>query len=406
MHMDNKIALVSELTHFIDQTPVIDGHEHLFHPRQRVQNQTGFYDLTHYVTSDLISAGMDTQKPMRETFWTHFPHVRHTGYGRMMTIMARELYGIECLDETSAGQIDAAVRAHSKDIETARRWYETVFKRCNIVCALKVMDDCIDPDPVIKLIGYLDYYMKREHILYFLDTVSDRPHTLDAYIQWMRENLKKLAAKGMLAGKFALPYWHTLSMVDYDRVQAEAEFSGSGQHNPHFEAFVFHQLVDALGDMGLPVQCHTGHVEPSATNMAAHDLSWCDPGAMGAFAWRHPKTKIILLHTGFPYRDQWLSIIKSTPNLYADFSWAYVISPVMAQETLRLAVDMLPTNKLIGFGGDAMHVEAMAGHWFIARQAISQAFARMVTEGVIDLSDAQRIIRAMLHDNPKRIYSV
>ena len=77
----------------------------------------------------------------------------------------------------------------------------------------------------------------------------------------------------------------------------------------------------------------------------------------------------------------------------------------MVENTLDEWLDTVPTNKIIGFGGDMQtlpqHAVAMLD---IARQTLSRVLARRIERGRMDLPGAQRILEDWLYNNPARIY--
>jgi predicted TIM-barrel fold metal-dependent hydrolase len=158
--------------------------------------------------------------------------------------------------------------------------------------------------------------------------------------------------------------------------------------------------------MDIPIQCHTGHVEPLSANMLTQQLHFCDPSFIAPFARKHPHARIVLLHTGFPYQNEYLSIVKNTPNLFADFSWVYMISPTLAGQTLKMAVDMIPSSKIIGFGGDCCQMEALYAHCMMARKVLTSAFSEMTQDGTLTLDAAETFLSQILFENPKRIYQL
>src|SRR6185295_16016232 len=115
----------SELTQYIQQTPLCDTHEHL-------RKETEYIDegpdlllnlFGNYVSADLVVAGASqaavdilldkTYPDMRARFegiHQAWAAVRHTGYGQAVRIIARELYGLE---EITADSLEAALPNHA-----------------------------------------------------------------------------------------------------------------------------------------------------------------------------------------------------------------------------------------------------------------------------------------------------
>lgn len=396
----------SELFNYICELPVIDCHEHLLYPHQRVEEKTGFYDLLHYIQSDMISSGNIQAKPQNASeFMLGYQSIRSTAYGRMVKIFAKDLYGITEINERTILKLDDQVHSHSANLDCAKKWYTTVFEKMNIKAALSVDDGSFTQDEVIRPIVYLDFFLRRSQIVYFRNKYKNQSNQLEDYITYIMDFLKRNREKGMVAGKFGTPYWHSLEMIEYDERQAKIEYERDSEENPHFESYVFHQILSAFEEMDIPIQFHTGHVEPSAADLTKYQLGWSNPSCFGAYAMQYPRLKFILLHTGFPFQYEYLSLIKNYSNLYADFSWIYIISPTIAGETLIKAIEMIPINKIIGFGGDCIHIEAVYAHLVLARKVIASAFSEMIQNGYLSIETAKYNARKLLYENPRDIYT-
>jgi hypothetical protein len=87
-------------------------------------------------------------------------------------------------------------------------------------------------------------------------------------------------------------------------------------------------------------------------------------------------------------------------------SWIHIISPFGARLDLREWLEMVPTNKIIAFGDDLAHVEAVYGHAQMARDNFSHVLAQMIQERRLSESEAVDVARAAFHDNPAHIYNL
>ena len=87
-----------------------------------------------------------------------------------------------------------------------------------------------------------------------------------------------------------------------------------------------------------------------------------------------------------------------------NMAWTYLISQRFAYDALDEMLEMLPDNKVFGFGGDYYVIEKVFGHLCMARETIARVLAKRVTERTMTLSRALEIGRKMLYDNPKEFY--
>jgi len=103
------MEVYEEILDYIRQIPVIDTHEHLVHSEDLLQGRDDVLQefLLHYMSSDLISSGLesktlevarDRNRDLLER-WTliepHWEFCRHTGYGRVLDYSVREIHGID-----------------------------------------------------------------------------------------------------------------------------------------------------------------------------------------------------------------------------------------------------------------------------------------------------------------------
>jgi hypothetical protein len=70
-------------------------------------------------------------------------------------------------------------------------------------------------------------------------------------------------------------------------------------------------------------------------------------------------------------------------------------------------MDMVPTNKIVGFGGDVgAGPYKVYGALCLARENIARALAARIRRREMSERRALDVCRAWLYDNPKRIYGL
>jgi predicted TIM-barrel fold metal-dependent hydrolase len=113
-----------------------------------------------------------------------------------------------------------------------------------------------------------------------------------------------------------------------------------------------------------------------------------------------------LFHTGYPYHLELGVLCKMFPNVYADMCWVHIISPVAARNILSEWLELFPYTKINGFGGDYCLVDGVYGHQYLARRNIAAVLSEKVEDGLFSVEEACRIGKAILHDNPVRIFGL
>ena len=97
---------------------------------------------------------------------------------------------------------------------------------------------------------------------------------------------------------------------------------------------------------------------------------------------------------------------KGFPNVWLNFCWDHVISQRMATDALRESLDLLPTNRIIAFGGDygPESLEKIYGHLQMAKEDAAEALAERVAARRMSERQAREVAQAWFYDNPKAFY--
>lgn len=378
---------------------IIDCHEHLYMPELRVEESVSLLNLLHYIKSDLLCSGINGDITLKSLF-DGYKNIYSTAYGKMLRIIAEDLFDIQLNSLKDFIALDNKIREKSINVETTTKWYDEVYSKTNIQYSLSVYDGTKRNYKPIKPIMYLDFLLKKDT---FIHHKINGSNTLQEYINYVDDCIAKYVQKGMVAGKFAISYWHSLDFVDLDIHLAKEQFENLNGESEYLESYIFFHILSRFQDLNLPIQFHTGHVEPSAISNK-YKMNWSNPEAIYKYTKIYPRLKFILLHGGFPYQDIYLSIAKNSKNVYVDLSWIYIISPTIAKTMLKKALETIPNNKIIGFGGDVMHVEAMYAHLIMCKNVINQAMHELIDSNWIDHKGAADIVEKILYNNPKKIY--
>lgn len=404
---------MEEIRDYIKNLSIIDSHEHLLYPNIRKREKTGFFGLLHYFESDMVSSGLDvllsdnamSKSEKYDIFLRYFENTSNTTYAKLIPLFAKELYGIDKIDRTTLPELDRMVEECSQH----DGWYkEVLVERANIEQAIVVDDGSFDSPDFLKPMVYLDFLMRADHIKLVNRKRAEqgkKEYGFSDYVEYVDDYCQKCIDHGIVAAKFGIPYWRDLNLHDYIFEEAKGEFDICSDRMFNFENYIFNRIINIMERHDIPVQIHTGHVEPSAcvgpysvTNGRVSDLI--------PVLFAHKDAAFVLLHGGFPYQEEYLSMVKNIPNAIADFSWIYIISPSKAARMLSDAIEMIPRNKIIGFGGDFMHVENTFAHAIVARETVSRVLEEKIKDGYFDIGEAKRFADMIFRENPKRIYNI
>ena len=86
--------------------------------------------------------------------------------------------------------------------------------------------------------------------------------------------------------------------------------------------------------------------------------------------------------------------------------WAYIISPAYAGRFLDEAIETVPADKILGFGGDYQVAEGSYGHAVLCREVVSKVLADKVAAGYWSEEEALRFARAILRENAIRVFKL
>jgi predicted TIM-barrel fold metal-dependent hydrolase len=147
------------------------------------------------------------------------------------------------------------------------------------------------------------------------------------------------------------------------------------------------------------VQIHTGFHEGNE-NL----LSNTNPLNLTNLFTEYRNVKFDLFHGGYPFIGESSALAKTFPNVYLDLAWLHLISPYVARGALSEWIDTVPSNKILGFGGDYVFVEGSYGHSIIARENVSKVLIQKVENGELKLEYAKSLAKKILRENAINLF--
>ena len=416
----------------IASLPVIDTHEHLpFAESDRARDVDLLREyLAHYLSSDLVSAGLppadlerakDLRLPLAdrwslvEPFWEA---CRHTGYARALDAAVRGIYGIDGVSRGTIGALDAAFR---KSL-TPGHFRRVLKDLCGIeVSLLDGFTGRFEADPqLFRRMWQPSYYVMPEPAegkgIPWVEGVLGRPvRSLDDWLEGFDRELDEAMASGIAGLKCALAYSRSIAFEAVAVPEAREAFAAciaawdrAGREPTAatplpfpVQDFVMYHWLRRAGERGLPCQFHTGLLEGNG-NLLGH----ADPMLLNPLFLACPNVRFDLFHIGWPFTETATALCKMFPNVFVDMCWAHIISPVAARRALSGFLDALPFTKISAFGGDYLFVDGVCGHLAIARENVARVLAEKVREGTFGKERASAIARALFHDNPARIFGL
>ncbi|HOJ31996.1 MAG TPA: amidohydrolase family protein [Candidatus Hydrogenedentes bacterium] len=419
--------LRARLQQTVDSIAVIDTHEHI-PPESAVCD--GKYDLfrflEHYVSSDLVSAGMsrETLETIRnpqssltleerwrlmEPFWKY---CRTTGYGRAILEYMHDLFGVEDISGDTYAELSRRIQAaHTPG------WYQKVlreFARIELALVITWPGQPVTVDrSLFRAVPILDHFaiMGTRAELAALEKETNRSiQTLDQLLAAQEGRLDDFCKQGIVAVKIFLAYRRPLHFERVDKSTAARVFDRiwlSQTQDLTFadlkplQDFMTRRLVGLAAERGLPIQIHTGLQEGNGNY-----IEYARPTLLTNLFMEFQDARFVLFHAGYPYVSETAVLAKTFPNVFADLCWMHAVSPFVAARTLEEWLETIPCNKILGFGGDSNYVEGAYGHCKVARRVTTDVLARKVEEGYFSEEEAVFFAKRLLRENAKELFRV
>lgn len=121
---------------------------------------------------------------------------------------------------------------------------------------------------------------------------------------------------------------------------------------------------------------------------------------------KYKNTKFNVFHMGYPYERESIVLAKTYRNAYFDMNWAHSISPHAACAAFSEALDVVPYNKILAFGGDVSFYDGVAGHLSIAKENVCNVFAGRVHSRQMIEDMAIRVLHAVFRDNARKVFDL
>lgn len=143
--------------------------------------------------------------------------------------------------------------------------------------------------------------------------------------------------------------------------------------------------VELAIEYDLPFKIHTGYL---ARNLPMR-IDRLRPGLLCELLIRYPQARFVLMHIAYPYNDELVAIAKHYPNVWVDLCWAWSCNPRVSADFVRHFLHAAPANKLFAFGGDTWWPTRIVAYSVQARTWLTRALDAEVSDG--DLSERQAI---------------
>lgn len=409
----------------IQNIRIIDGHEHLIPQKDRCKMNADFFDLLHYLRSDLITAGMDPgffddDNPMSDgekakEFLKYWKKTKNTTYAQMLRWAVEDLYGMNDWSVEGICALSKQVREASQD---PKLYHKILKEKAGIDLALTLIFTTKVDFNYFRPVMFMDHTFRISSLqdIQSVEKQSGKDvFEFEDYLQAVDALVERYVNEGMVATKIGAAYWRTLHVERPTMQEAASVFnkiktsylseSLSQNEAKLLQDYIIHRVIQRSIDFDVPIQIHTGHQEPSVS-MNGNIVTNSKVTNLIPLLLEYKKAKFVLLHAGYPYYDEFLSIVKNFTNVYADLAWCYILSPTATKQILTQMIEMVPQSKIIGFGGDYSQVEGTYAHAKLARRILTEVLTAKVANGEFTEKEACEFANCVLRDNLIDLYKL
>ena len=218
-----------------------------------------------------------------------------------------------------------------------------------------------------------------------LDSFDDYCHLIDTLVD-------TLADRNQVAVKNALAYDRDIQFDPPNESLARSAWKktdASPEEKKAFGDFVVDRFCTLAGERDVPVQMHLG----TAVIHFSHPMK-----TVGLIE-RHPNTRFLLMHLAYPWSADLMGMAFVYRNIWIDLTWSLLLSGSHFKRVLHEAIEVLPDESRIMFGGDNWHAEESFSTFKHARNLIGEVLQEKVASGYFKDSDARRLAEKIFSKN-------
>jgi hypothetical protein len=437
--------MIRELDEALADVPILDIHTHLVGGKLAAR---GLHDvlLYHMVVSDLYAAGCPTGARL-----TQFPgwpsrdeadarikeaipylkHIQNTSSFWGVRIVLRELYGwTDVIDRGNWRKLDALIRERADD----RAWAHSVLDRARIQRTGTELARRGGGDDDDRLQYALEWgfftrtqWGEFDTALYELERCWGKSPESPAPIGGgarpaTERELRTLDDVHAAIAHYVnnIPYGRILSMathlstdIDYrpvcddEMARALARRSQAGPaERDCYASYVNEAFLTALAARAdeIVFQFSFG-AEPLPFETASR-LSQRTVGQVAELIGRHPKLRFQCFLASRHANQSLCTLARELPNFSLAGYWWHNFFPDTIAQVMRERLEMVPSNKQVGFFSDAYCVEWSFAKAFMVRKILARALAERIEIGQFDLAGALDFARATFFESPQSLLGI
>ena len=421
----------SNLKEIISETHFQDTHEHLPPEIRRIEEKnTGNLDFSylfsHYLDSDLLSAGMSQNNYDRffgsevnslekwNLISTYYQHTRGTGYGQCLRKSLKMLWDIDDIDASNCNEITQLLNEHVKP-----GFYRDILQKKTLIEHVQInsldFDEVYRDDQADSDLFSHDFGTLKISTQWDIDVLA---HILGSEITSLTDAHDAIVAALSRWGKIAISikdpcaYWreldfHAVSDRDASRIMTRYLLNKDSVSTEEYNAVgnnLFRYALKESEKYNLPVKIHTGYIA-GANHMNLHRVKKNLEHLQTVIS-DFPNIRFVLMHITYPLQNELLAMAKHFSNVYVDMCWSWIIDPITSTEFLSKFLVTVPHNKIFTFGGDFIPVELIPGHAQMAREGIARSIDQLLRDDYIQRNEVQALLAKLMNGNASKFFDL
>lgn len=430
----NNQKIYEEVKSKILDLKIFDSHEHIPSEDERKTMKLDFFHFfLCYCSTDLVSSGfneddliiirnpeIDLEKRWK-MFYPYWNNIKNTMYSKTLLLALKDLYGLEKIDFENIKELSNKLE-ETKKIE----FYDDILlNKCKIEYILNHLESITDfkdkyidkkyflpvtcLDDIIKVASLEEIYALEKEYDIDLYRFSNFLELIDRIFESRKD--KHYGLKYWLA-YFRSLYFDEASFDDAERdfikIHKIENFSYINLNYKDyilkselksFQNYICRYCIEKAIEYNIPIQIHTGVLERNR-----NDITHSSPTLLNNLFLKYRKAKFDIFHIGYPFTDELISMVKSFQNVYINMCWIPELSRTLYKNYLNLLIEIIPSNKIFGFGGDYLFIEGTYAAQKIAREVISEVITEKVYSGYFDIEEGIDFASKILYKNPKEVY--
>ena len=376
--------------------PVIDNHCHPIDPGKTTLDPES-------LAREFFHGIGDIPKPdVEPRFWGATdelrPHFFQMGVVHTMVCLLSRLFGCPAELETVVEERNR--RAQESFAAYARLLYEDARIVATVLDSGRPKND-----PLFDLMpGKLMRLFQMDPLIHnFLAQAGSFKDLLQRYQEALESAVRDEVCVGVKS-HLAEQVGFGVSLVSHGEAAAAFEAASAGDTEAYRRVYaaIFAATLLQCQGLGVSVHLHSGFTGVLWNG----PLSNADPFLLAPFLQRQEflKTKVVLLHCGYPWIQHAALVAHALPHVWIDMGWVTPWLSLRIAECFQDVMGVAPLSKLmIGSGGHGIPEIA----WLAAKTAkigLAEVLGNGVRLGLIDSKQASAAGRMILHDNAARMY--